>query len=78
MCVIAQVCVGLLAVVSFKDSAKIKSWDAWDDHKAPVAWTEKRSSVRGWFSLRPRRRTAGCAEDLQMIQCCILQGCIMQ
>ena len=37
-----------------------------------------RSSVRGWFSLRPRRRTAGCAEDLQMIQCCILQGCIMQ
>ena len=36
----------VLAVVSFKDAAKIKSWDAWDDHKAPVAWTEKRSVTR--------------------------------
>ena len=31
----------VLAVVAFKDAAKIKSWDAWDDHKAPVAWNEK-------------------------------------
>ena len=29
----------VLAVVSFKDAAKIKSWDAWDDHKAQVAIT---------------------------------------
>ncbi len=27
------------AVVSFKDAAKIKSWDAWDDHKAKAAVT---------------------------------------
>ncbi len=26
-------------VVSFKDAAKIKSWDAWDDHKAQAAVT---------------------------------------
>ena len=31
----------VLAVVAFKDAAKIRSWDAWDDHKAPVAWNEK-------------------------------------
>ena len=24
-------------IVSFKDAAKIKSWDAWNDHKKPVA-----------------------------------------
>ena len=29
----------VLAVVSFKDADKIKSWDAWDDHKAQVAIT---------------------------------------
>ena len=29
-------------VVSFKDAAKIKSWDAWNDHKKPVAKKEKR------------------------------------
>ena len=23
------------APVAFKDAAKIKSWDAWDDHKTP-------------------------------------------
>ena len=28
-------------VVSFKDAAKIKSWDAWNDHKGPQAWKEK-------------------------------------
>lgn len=27
------------AVVSFRDAAKIKSWDAWDDHKAKAAVT---------------------------------------
>ena len=29
-------------VVSFKDAAKIKSWDAWDDHKGPQVKKEKR------------------------------------
>ena len=29
----------MLAVVSFKDAAKIKSWDAWSDHMAKVAIT---------------------------------------
>ena len=29
-------------VVSFKDAAKIKSWDAWHDHETPKAWSEKR------------------------------------
>ena len=29
----------LLAVVAFKDAHKIKSWDAWNDHKAQVAVT---------------------------------------
>lgn len=33
-------------VVSFKDANKIKSWDAWDDHKAPVAWSEKKCVTR--------------------------------
>ena len=35
------VCLLLAAtgVVSFKDAAKIKSWDAWNDHKAKVAVT---------------------------------------
>ena len=28
-------------VVSFKDAAKIKTWDAWNDHKGPQAWKEK-------------------------------------
>ena len=28
-------------VVKFKDAAKIKSWDAWDDHKAPVLPKER-------------------------------------
>ena len=26
-------------VVSFKDAGKIRSWDAWDGHKAKVAVT---------------------------------------
>jgi len=30
-------------VVSFKDAAKIKSWDAWNDHKKPKERTEKPS-----------------------------------
>jgi len=28
-------------VVSFKDASKIKSWDAWNDHKGVVEWKEK-------------------------------------
>ena len=32
-------------VVSFKDAAKIKSWDAWGD-KAPRCWTASRSADR--------------------------------
>lgn len=28
-------------VVSFKDAAKIKSWDAWDDHLKKQGWKEK-------------------------------------
>lgn len=28
-------------VVSFKDAASIKSWDAWNDHKGAAAWKEK-------------------------------------
>ena len=35
-----------LAVVAFKDAAKIKSWDAWNDHKGPVQWKERRSVTR--------------------------------
>ena len=29
-------------IVPFKDAAKIKSWDAWNDHKGKQAWKEKR------------------------------------
>ena len=40
---VAGVVVGLSAqIVSFKDAAKIKSWDAWNDHKKPTGWKEKR------------------------------------
>ena len=35
-----------LAVVSFKDAAKIKSWDAWDDHEAQVEFV-KRLAAKG-------------------------------
>ena len=28
-------------VVSFKDAAKIKSWDAWNDHKKQTGWKER-------------------------------------
>ena len=34
--------VALAQIVSFKDAAKIKSWDAWNDHKKPTGWKEKR------------------------------------
>ena len=39
--VVSLVCAVLAAtgVVSFKDANKIRSWDAWDDHKAQVAVT---------------------------------------
>lgn len=55
-------------VVSFKDAAKIRSWDAWNDHKAPVAWKEKPCVTRekilkldsglpaaGWLETRTAR-----------------------
>ena len=38
--------VACLSVVSFKDAAKIKSWDAWNDHKGPMAWKEHRCVTR--------------------------------
>lgn len=34
------------AVVAFKDAAKIKSWDAWNDHKGVQTWKEKRCVTR--------------------------------
>jgi len=32
--------------VSFKDAAKIKSWDAWNDHKKASGWKENRCVTR--------------------------------
>jgi hypothetical protein len=29
-------------VVAFKDASKIKSWDAWNDHKGKARWKERR------------------------------------
>ena len=46
---IGTIIAAVLAVVSFKDAAKIKSWDAWSDHKAPVAWTEIVRPCAGGF-----------------------------
>ena len=40
--VVSMAAVALAQVVSFKDAAKIKSWDAWNDHKKPSGWKEKR------------------------------------
>ena len=39
--VVSLVCMAFAAtgVVSFKDANKIRSWDAWNDHKAQVAVT---------------------------------------
>ncbi len=40
---VAATCAAVMAeVVSFKDAAKIKSWDAWNDHKKPQTPKEKR------------------------------------
>ena len=40
---VAGIVAGVSAqIVSFKDAAKIKSWDAWNDHKKPSGWKEKR------------------------------------
>ena len=36
----------LAVPVAFKDAAKIKSWDAWNDHKGPRTWKEKRCVTR--------------------------------
>ena len=41
MSIVALASVAVLAVVSFKDAAKIKSWDAWNDHKGVQTWKEK-------------------------------------
>ena len=37
---------GAAEPVAFKDAAKIRSWDAWNDHKGPSAWKERRSVTR--------------------------------
>ena len=45
----ASIC-GLQArcdIVSFKDASKIKSWDAWNDHKGKSKWKEKTCITRG-------------------------------
>ena len=39
--VVAWCCAAMGEIVSFKDAAKIRSWDAWDDHKKPVQLKEK-------------------------------------
>ncbi len=67
------------AVVPFKDADKIKSWDAWDDHKAPTAWKEKRcvtmEKIRkldpglpasGWLETRPAKEIKS---DLWSVGC---------
>ena len=41
MTIVTLASVAVLAVVSFKDAAKIKSWDAWNDHKGVQTWKEK-------------------------------------
>ena len=44
----------VLSVVSFKDAAKIKSWDAWGDHKAKAAITnilQKEKTCVTWKKL---------------------------
>ena len=38
---IAVMMLSIFAVVAFKDAAKIKSWDAWNDHKGVQAWKER-------------------------------------
>ena len=43
---IGTIMAAALAVVAFKDAAKIKSWDAWNDHKGAVQWKERRCVTR--------------------------------
>ena len=44
--VLAAVPAFAAAPVSFKDAAKIKSWDAWNDHKGEQAWKERTNRLR--------------------------------
>ena len=44
--VLAAVPAFAAAPVSFKDAAKIKSWDAWNDHKGEQTWKERRCVTR--------------------------------
>ena len=46
LCAAAQMFDSRAGIVSFKDAAKIKSWDAWDDHKAPEPPKERRCVTR--------------------------------
>ena len=43
ICVVLSICAmsAQADVVAFKDASKIKSWDAWDDHKKPEPPKEK-------------------------------------
>jgi hypothetical protein len=41
LCAVAVSEKGFAAPVAFKDAAKIKSWDAWNDHKGPQVWKER-------------------------------------
>ena len=54
------------APVAFKDAAKIKSWDAWSDHKGAQAWKEKRCVTREkLLKMDPGLEPAGQLETRQ-------------
>ena len=38
-------------VVAFKDAGKIKSWDAWDDHKGPPVKKEMPCVTWRWIAV---------------------------
>ncbi len=40
-CVVLMALCSSAQIVQFKDAKKIKSWDAWDDHKQNPGWQEK-------------------------------------
>ena len=48
------------APVAFKDAAKIKSWDAWDDHKTPEPPKEKPCVTRGILFPEGQHRPDHC------------------
>ena len=72
----------VLAVVSFKDAAKIKSWDAWNDHKGPataeplgedgpVQWKERRCVTREKIlKMDPGLKPAGQLETREAKNIC--------